>query len=111
MSKDLLSDSIHENIEVHSQKEVSKEKKLLGQIIPFKGHTLFEINCATGEIVEPEYKVEAIKYESAISGSIRKSRSVIVKENCLYISCLNKKSARKKFLKYLMSNSKNIKVS
>lgn len=107
--KELLPDSSNsEKIELHSQKEIDKEQKLVGRIIPYKGHTLFEINCTTGEINEPEYMVEAIKYESAIKGQFVKARKIITKENCLYISCLNKKIAKKKFIKYLLINAKNM---
>lgn len=106
--KDLFPDLNQENIEVHSQKEIDKEQKLVSRIVQYKGHTLFEINCTTGEIGEPEYKVDAVDFASAAKGEIRKARKVVTKENCLYISCLNKKTAKKKFIKYLLANAKNM---
>ncbi len=106
--KELLPENNPEKIEIHSQKEIDKEQKLVGRIIPYKGHTLFEINCSTGDIKEAEYKLDAVKYDNAVNGSIQKVRKVITKENCLYISCLNKKTAKKKFIKYLIDNHKNV---
>lgn len=95
-----------EEIKLHSQKQIEKQHKLVNQIIPFKGHTLFEINCTTGKIEEPEYEMVAADYQEAVNGEDGKRRKIIVKENCLYISCLNKTNAKKKFLKYLLENAR-----
>lgn len=92
--------------ELHAQKEIEKQKKLVGRITPHRGHTLFEINCTTGEITEAEYEVEAIDFKAAANGQMAKTKKVITKENCLYISCLNKTNAKKKFLNYVMQNIK-----
>lgn len=70
-------------------------QKLLESITPYKGHTLFEINTGTG-IIAPATYDDII---SQLDGRVRKK--VLVKENCLYISCLNKKSAAKKYLKWI----------
>ena len=82
-----------------------KTETLMDSIRPFKGHTLFEIDCSTGNIVAAEYE----QIDGLFSGGgVRKK--VIIKENCLYISCLNKKSALKKYTAWitdrLMSNIK-----
>ncbi len=106
--KELLPENNPEKIEIHSLKEIDKEQKLVGRIVPYKGHTLFEINCTTGDITEAEYKLDAVKYENVVKGDLQKIRKVITKENCLYISCLNKKTAKKKFIKYLIANHKNV---
>ena len=74
----------------------AKTEKSLGNIIPFKGHTMFEINCTTGEITTAEFE----EIVAEVTGGIRKK--IITKENCLYISCLNKKVAKKKFLKWII---------
>jgi len=83
-----------------------KTETLVDSIRPFRGHTLFEIDCSTGNIVAAEYE----QIDGLFSGTgVRKK--VIIKENCLYISCLNKKSALKKYTAWmadrLMSNIKN----
>lgn len=73
-------------------------QKLFASIVPYKGHTLFEINCTTGEIVPAEYEDVTADFD----GKVR--RKVIVKDNSLYISCLNKKSAAKKYFNWLAVN-------
>lgn len=81
-----------------------KTETMIDSIRPHKGHTLFEINCSTGNITAANFE----EIDGLFSGGVRKK--VIVKENCLYISCLNKKSALKKYTAWiadrLMSNIK-----
>ena len=83
-----------------------KTETMIDSIHPHKGHTLFEINCSTGEITPAKYE----QIDGLFSGDgVRKK--VFIKENCLYISCLNKKSALKKYTAWiadrLMSKFKN----
>ena len=82
-----------------------ESQKLIDSITPYKGHTLFEIDCNTGEITVAEYEeVNA----SFIACGVRKK--IIIKPNRLYISCLNKKSAKKKFINWLIEKQiQNIK--
>lgn len=94
-----------EKTELHAQKQVEKHT-LVNRITPHRGHTLFEINCTTGEIVEAEYEVESADFKAAAMGQIALKKKAIVKENCLYVSTLNKANAKKKFLKYLLQNAK-----
>lgn len=93
-----------DKMEVVQQVPVTTSK-LIDSIVPYKGHILFEIDCSTGEIKEAKYE----EINATISGAIKKK--VFVKENCLYISCLNKKSALKKYTAWmadrLMLNIKN----
>ncbi len=70
-------------------------QKLLESITPYKGHTLFEINTGTGVIIPAVYEAVVSQFNGV------KRKKVLVKENCLYISCLNKKSAAKKYLKWI----------
>lgn len=74
-----------------------ESKKLIDSIVPYKGHTLFEINCTTGEINVATYEEITANFTT---GGVRKK--VIIQPNCLYISCLNKKSAAKKYLNWLI---------
>ena len=73
-----------------------KTEKLLDRITPYKGHTLFEIDCTTGEITEAKYEEINARFDG---GGVKKK--VLVKDNCLYISCLNKKSALKKYTNWM----------
>lgn len=82
-----------------------KTETVVDSIRPFRGHTLFEIDCSTGNILAAEYE----EINATIHGGTKKK--IIIKENCLYISCLNKKAALKKYTTWmadrLMSNIKN----
>lgn len=77
-----------------------ESQKLVGSITPFKGHTLFEINCTTGQIIPATYEEINASFQT---GAVKKK--IIVKPNCLYISCLNKKSAAKKYLNWLIERT------
>ncbi len=83
-----------------------KSEKLVGKITPFKGHTLFEINCSTGEIIPATYEEISVGFKSAAA-----KKKVLTKENCLYISCLNIKSAKKKYFKWLIEKTMEQKFS
>ncbi len=72
---------------------------LIGSIVPFKGHIMFEINCTTGEITPAIYE----EINATLKGGVK--RKIITKENCLYISCLNKNSAEKKFQKWFFERT------
>lgn len=100
--------AIHDNpdkLQVVQQVPI-KTETLVDSICQHKGHTLFEIDCSTG-------KIEAAKYEQIdglfLGEGVRKK--VIIKQNCLYVSCLNKKGALKKYTVWatdrLMANIKS----
>ncbi len=86
-----------------------KREQVIGNTTMFKGHTMYEINCTTGEITEAEFKEERaeivpvydINFGQQIGTTTKKVKDILTKENCLYISCLNKKSALKKYIKWL----------
>lgn len=66
------------------------------KIIPQKGHTLFEVNLVSKTIEIAEFdELPSIKYEEAIKGNIVAQKKVTKKENCVYISALNKKNVMK----------------
>jgi len=65
-----------------------------------KGHTMFEVNMTTGEIVPATYESTVANFKGGIK------RKILCKENCLYIPCLNKKNAKKKLAKYIIENIK-----
>lgn len=77
-----------------------ESKKFVGSIVPYKGHTLFEINCTNGNIVSAKYEDVTVGYEGG-----KVTRKVLVNPNCLYISCLNKKAAQRKFGQWLIQKS------
>lgn len=81
---------IEDRDDVNSVIEVPYETEtLISSVTQHKGHTMFEINCTTGEIIPAKY--EEIN-ANIVTGKV--SRKIIVNKNCLYISCLNKKNSR-----------------
>lgn len=99
MKPDKIIFDVPDKLEVVQQIPV-ESKKIIDSITPFKGHTLFEINCSTGEVKEAKYEeVNA----SFVNGAVK--RKVIINDNCLYISCLNKKSALKKYSKWIFERT------
>jgi hypothetical protein len=77
------------------QKEQRSEITHLGSIRPKKGHTLFEINLKTKEIVPATFEEK----EYRLDGKNSNRRTVVVKDDCTYISALNEKNAIRKLLK------------
>lgn len=72
------------------QKEVKKDLKFLGSIRPHRGHTVFEINLLTSEIVAATFEELVYDYEGH-----KPKKKIIKKENCIYIPALNVKNAYK----------------
>lgn len=72
-------------------------KKVLS-VVPLKrhpGHTIWECNLQTGLVVPAEYKSEHVEFTGKIV------KTLIAKDNCIYGSALNYKSAGKHFTKRL----------
>jgi hypothetical protein len=83
----------------HKHKEI--ELAFIENLKPLKGHTLYEINNSTLEIVEAQYhKEERITWHEALKAfnnpQISVVKDVIIKPYHSYISALNPKSALKR---------------
>ena len=66
------------------------------KIIPQKNHTLFEVNLSLKTIEIAEFdELPAVKFEEAMKGNIVAQKKVTKKENCVYMSSLNKKNVLK----------------
>lgn len=76
---------------VKLQKQEERKKKLIGQIIPHNGHSIFKINEETLEISEPKY----IQKSWIFNGENKPE--VLVEEGFFYVSALNEKNALKKY--------------
>lgn len=70
-------------------------QKWIGEIIPYPGHTVYQLNLYTG-IIE-EAPIEEVN--ATIGGGIRKK--VIRQPGYLYVSALNVKNADRKFFKMI----------
>lgn len=86
-----------EKPKIHKEAEVKKENNFIGSKRLRKGHTLFEVNASTGEIKIAEYQTKDVFINS--DNSTTKRKTVIVRENCIYIGALNVENVKKKLSK------------
>lgn len=86
-----------DQVEIHGQKQHEAHLSI-GNVVMHKGHTMFEIDCETGNIVPASYE----SVNATLGGEVK--RKIICNPNCLYVPCLNIKAARNKFAKYLLEN-------
>lgn len=77
-------------LSVEKEQEIARE--LVGQIIPHKGHTMFEINEETGEIQKATYIDKGV----FIFGK-KNHREVLIREGFFYTSALKKETALRKW--------------
>jgi hypothetical protein len=85
-----------DKIEITKQQQAEIQKIFDSRIIPHENHTLFEVDLKTNEIRLAEFdKKPEIKWEDAVKGLISVKKTATKKENCIYISALNEKNARK----------------
>jgi hypothetical protein len=87
---------VKDKIEI--QKEVEKQLKLDGEIIPHGNHTIFEI-----EQTDSGIEIRVAEFEKAIAEMVNgklqlSNKQCIKKPNCFYVSALKKETALKKFL-------------
>lgn len=77
------------------QKQEERKTAFLGSMRYVPGLTIFELNLDTGNITKAEIKVEEVFVSFDKS---KTKRSLIKKENCIYIQALNEKNAKRKIL-------------
>jgi hypothetical protein len=85
VEKEFNSDSVQEPTETPK-----KELKMVGQIRPQRGHTLFKYTVATGRLVPMVNQNKTFEKQHR--------RVVLAEEGCLYVSALNYKNAIKKIV-------------
>lgn len=83
-----------DKISIYKQQEQKKELKLYARLLPNRGHILYEINTKNLDIQEASFNKTDIHFTK-----LNVKKSVIMKEDCFYISALNKKNAMKKYNK------------
>lgn len=79
-------------------KPIDTSLVFLGSVMLKNNHTCFEINLKTLDVVPAEY-TSIVNYDQSKIGNFRKSKKVVIKDDCYYINALNKKNALKKFIK------------
>lgn len=91
---------------------IQKQKKLLAQLVPAPGHSVFKMDIKTLLVT----KVQDNEYESFVetewvNGKVvtQKRRKLTALQGYLYCAALNKKNAYKKFGKMLQDNSRVVK--
>lgn len=85
--------------ELSVQLKQQKEFKLIGHQGYHNGHKCWEYNTETKEINEAEYERTDIVWSEADSKLKKRNKRVIVKQNCIYVTALNKTNALKKLQK------------
>jgi hypothetical protein len=103
---ELLKSQTKDKVEIVKQQQAEIQKVFDSRIIPKENHTLFEFNILTNtievaefkppntvihwtEALEQYYKRKLVRVDVFNSKPITKSE-VIKKDNCIYISALNK---------------------
>lgn len=82
-----------QSIEVNVKEQKQVEHQKIGSIVPHKNHKVFEINKETLEIKEAEYS------NTTYHAFSENKKEIIVSDDCVYISAMNKKNALKHFNK------------
>lgn len=93
---DFLKHQEKDKIEITKQQQVEIQKVFDNRILPQRNHTLFEYNLIdkTIEVAIFDSSPE-IKWEDVVKGLISSNRKITRKDNCIYISALNKKNVIK----------------
>jgi hypothetical protein len=78
-------------IEISVKQKKQVEHQLIGKIIPFEGHTIWQINNETLEIEKAEFSNATYHFIG------ENKKEIITKKGYTYISALNKKNALKKY--------------
>ena len=84
-----------DKVVITSQREIEKQLKKVGKIIPHRGHTLFKYNRVTEEMSEAIFEDTVVEYNPD-PRKMKANRRVMVEKDCVYVSALNKKNARRK---------------
>lgn len=90
---DIVTTPKEHKIETSIKKRKEAKHVFAGKIKPHGGHTIWEVNNETQEIVKAPY-ANATYYHGE-----ENKKEIIIKKDHSYISALNKKSALKKFKK------------
>lgn len=95
---DFYKDKLKYRIEITKQQQAEIQKVFDSKIIPHENHILFEFDLKkmTIELAVFEPEINEIHWNDAINGNFKnKNKKVVKKENCIYISSLNKENCIK----------------
>ena len=93
-----------DRLQIEAEIKVKKatELKFDSSLRPMSGHTLFEINVKTGEIVPAKHAVKkTVSWNEALDiiNGIVNTKDIVIHKDCVYISALNKESALNRYQK------------
>ena len=87
-------------VSVKHKKQIAYE--LIGQIVPHNNHKIWEVDDTTLEVREAIFTTA-----TAVTFGAKVKKEIIVKNNCSYVSALNKANALKKY-KNGVSGTRNV---
>lgn len=101
-----LSKKTKEETAIVKQAEINKGLKFMGSQRIQKGHTMWQYNLNTGELIAAKMEAEAVMMPERSgfmgiripAGTVIKSK-IVSEENCQYFPALNRKNAIKKLNK------------
>lgn len=87
-----LSAHTTEEIQIHAQKEIQKQRVHLGSLKRYPGQKIFELNLRTQQIAPVDFDEKVINFETGSP-----NMKIFAKEDHWYCAALNEKSAFRKF--------------
>ena len=97
-----------EPIEAVDQTQKKQTERLVARHYPHRGHTMFEFDMKTGKMEPAVFESQDVEFDPKWTKekSLGCKKKLVIKKDCLYISALNEKNARKHLAK--MSNGSRI---
>lgn len=93
------------SMELVAEQNKHNELKFLGSKKIIRGHKVFSMNTKTLVISEAKMVAKKeINWQDAEKGVVRSE--VVIEPDCIYLSALNHKNARRKFFKLIIANNK-----
>jgi len=89
-----------EKLEVVANQQKQIEHELMGFLVPYNGHKVWEIEVATGNIKEAQYSSNTYKAFG------ENKKEIVVKDGFIYVAALNQKNAFKKAMNNKPSGKK-----
>jgi hypothetical protein len=94
--QDILQDKLKDKIEITKQQQEEIQKIFDNRITPHENHTLFEYNLISKTIDIAVFdNTPEIKWVDAVKGNFSINKKITKKDNCIYISALNKSNVIK----------------
>ena len=94
---------LNTKVTIEQSKEQEQESRIEfdTRIIPHQGHTVFEINTKTLDVVKAQFEETDLIFDPKYTKGkmLNVERKIIKKEGFVYVSALNKKNAIKNYHK------------